>query len=126
MSKNPLNMNLQRAREVLKQGEKTTCIDFDNVIHDMNDGLRDGTIYGDIMPGAKEKIEKWQSEGERIVICTARLNPVFEEDAAMQRVLITAWLIGKGIKGVELTNNKPIARRYIDNKDVLFEGWEKL
>ena len=109
---------------------KTICVDFDGVIHNYDQGFKDGSIYGEPLPGAMSGLFKLVHAGYNVVICTTRLNPCFDEENRLIRepaIQIRNWLQKHGfIYGVhwhDLTNNKPKAIAYIDDRGVRFTNW---
>lgn len=120
----------------------TVALDFDGVIHRYSRGWQGGKIYDPPMPGAIEAIHEIQ-EVEAVVVFTARTDL----DA------VCAWLSAQGIECVTqeqwdaerpaeehgsafwndksrvlVTNRKPAARYYLDDRAVLFTregGWER-
>lgn len=119
----------------------TVALDFDGVIHRYSRGWQGGKIYDPPMPGAIEAIKETQ-EVEAVVVFTARTDL----DA------VCAWLSARGIECVTqdewdaerpaeehgsafwnekervlVTNRKPAARVYLDDRAVKFDptrGWE--
>lgn len=103
----------------------TIAIDFDGVVHTYSKGWRDGTIYDPPIPGALESLRALM-DTYAVAIFTTR-------DVAQ----VAEWLIGYGFacrtghEGVfwseqgELlvTNQKPAAVAYIDDRAVHFTGW---
>jgi 5'(3')-deoxyribonucleotidase len=92
--------------------KKTIAVDFDNVIHDMNQGWKKGEIYGEQVDGSVEAIKKLQQFGYEVIVFTARvkLEPVKE------------WLKEWNLK-VKVTNQKPPAIAYIDDRAIRFTNW---
>ncbi len=99
--------------------KQTLAIDFDGVIHKYSKGWQGGIIYDDPVDGAKESIFQLMNMYE-VVIFTSRgdLNAV------------RAWLESKfdfeskGFKVPEITNQKPIAIAYIDDRGIRFTDWD--
>lgn len=92
----------------------TVAVDFDGVIHTYDQGWKDGSIYGDVIPGAWESLVALQEDYE-VVIFTARdTDQVFE------------WMKLKGcpLKELHVTNIKPRAIVYLDDRGLRFDGWE--
>ena len=87
--------------------------DFDGVIH--NDKLPvKGKRMGEPMLGAVQAIEDLQEQGHTIIIHTVRGNsPKHIED----------WCTFYGIEPDGITNIKPNADYYIDNKALTFSSW---
>jgi hypothetical protein len=113
--------------ELVKSEEvKNVCIDFDGVIHNDYLGFHDGTIYGDIIHGAKDAIINLSKE-YTIIIFTAKAKPdrpLINGKTGVE--LIWDWLkkheIDMYIK--EVTSEKPRALTYIDDKAIRFENWD--
>lgn len=95
--------------------KQTIAIDFDGVIHNYNLGWLDGSIYDGLKKGAKEAIDLLSKEYE-IIVFTSRPNTIEVDE----------WLKKHGIKVKEVTNTKPIARVYIDDRGLRFENWEQV
>jgi hypothetical protein len=90
----------------------TLAIDFDNVIHDINNPIP-GKRMGGPMPGALESLEALYDQGHQIIIHTMRGNSPSVQD----------WLDHYGIDYHHITNVKPGADLYIDDKALRFENW---
>ena len=96
----------------------TLAVDFDGVLHTYDEGWQDGKIYGELITGAKEALVKL-AVNYSIVVFTARenLNPVY---AALR-----LWGVGGFI--TEVTNTKPIAIAYIDDRGITFKNnWPEI
>lgn len=91
--------------------KKVCAIDFDGVIHSYHDGYRNGEIYGYVLPGAKESIDKLKKK-YKIIIYTAR---VYDDKEALNRV--KQWLKKNDIYFDEV-KEKIIADLYIDDNAV--------
>ncbi len=114
----------------------TVALDFDGVIHWYQRGWQGGVIYDPPMPGAIEAIREIQ-EVEAVVVHTARTD----------LVSVAAWLRALDIECVTqdewdaerpaeehgsafwnekervlVTNRKPAARYYLDDRAVKFDG----
>ena len=94
----------------------TIAIDFDGVIHKYSKGWLDGSIYDVPMDGAKETIDNLINEGHTVIVSTARPNI---ED-------IKPWLIKNGFPDIEVTNRKPPAKIYIDDRAIRFTSWNDI
>ncbi len=94
---------------------KTIAIDFDGVIHKYSKGWQDGVIYDDLMDDAKEVIDELTKKGFKCVVFTAResLLPVKE------------WLITHKLD-LPVTNKKPPAIAYIDDRGIRFTNWKDI
>ena len=99
----------------------TIAIDFDGVIHKYSNGWQNGEIYDDPIEGAFEKILRLYLDGFHICIFTARteLEPI--------REWWNKWYNIKFPKSemfpLEITNIKPPAIAYIDDRGITFTNW---
>lgn len=95
----------------------TIAIDFDGVLHKYSRGWQDGTIYDPPMEGAMEAVSKLVKKGHRVIVFTTRI--------ALDDVRV--WLIKHkfDIDINDVTNIKPIAHIYIDDRAVRFIDWER-
>jgi hypothetical protein len=107
---------------------KTICLDFDGVIKEYKRGWRGGAVDEPPVKGSLEAIKKLIDSGFIVVIFTARydLRPV--------RMWLSNHLEEKfgRIEGarlnslIRITNSKPPANLYIDDRAIRFESWEIL
>ncbi len=102
------------------------AIDFDGVIHNNYLGFNDGTIYGDILPGAKMAISQL-SKNYKIVIYTAKAKsdrPLINGKTGVE--LVWEWLKKHNIDSCvhSITAEKPRSIVYIDDKAIRFEDWD--
>jgi len=100
-------------------------IDFDGVIHRCSKGFYDGTIYDDILPGAKESIIEL-SNHYTLICYTAKARhdrPVVGGKTGTE--LVREWLERHDILQYfkDVTAEKPRAVCYIDDKGVRFTDW---
>jgi hypothetical protein len=100
-------------------------IDFDGVIHNMDKGFFDGTVYGDPIPGALDAL-KLLSESYTIIIYTAKAKPsrpLVNGKTGIE--LVWEWLekynVAQYVK--EVTAEKPRAILYIDDNGYRFNNW---
>ncbi len=120
-------MTLEEFIEQVKDHEQNNIsVDFDGVIHD-HKGVGDGTIAGDILPGAKDALKKL-AEQYRIIIFTAKAKPDRPLVNGKNGIeLVWEWLekhdVAKYIDSI--TSEKPRAVCYIDDKAIRFESWEQ-
>jgi len=98
----------------IKENKSSIAIDFDGVIHKYSKGYNTGEIYDVPVDGAKVAIEMLRRDFN-IIVSTAR------EDVRP----VLAWLTKHSIIVDEVTNKKPIAAIYIDDKGLRFENWFK-
>jgi ribonucleotide monophosphatase NagD (HAD superfamily) len=108
--------------------QKTIAIDFDGVIHRYSRGWHDGTIYDKPMEGAVDAILRLMKRGYRIVIFTCRAET---EDGRRD---VLKWLdkhfdwertVGHFYEP-EVTNVKPKAIAYIDDRGLRFTNWKDM
>ena len=116
----------QFLQEVATNEKNTLVLDFDNVIHMMDKGFHDGTIYGDPLPFCKESL-KQLSKTYDLVVYSCKCNPNRPlVDGRTGTELIKEWLtqhdLLKYIKDV--TFDKPNAVAYIDDKGIRFNDWK--
>jgi len=95
---------------------KTIAVDFDGVIHKYSKAYHDGTIYDEPIDGARDAIRLIRKKGYRVVVFTAR------DDGPG----IDAWLKKHKIMVDEITNVKPRAVMYIDDRGVRFTTWRDM
>lgn len=88
------------------------AVDFDGVIHKFSKGWQDGSLYDEIMPDAYKEIKYLQQKGYEIVVFTTRDN--------LDDVRI--WLKNHNLD-LEVTNKKPNARAFIDDRAIRFTNW---
>lgn len=99
---------------------KTIAIDFDGVLHAYSKGWQDGSLYDGPVDGAEEALLALDASGYKLVIYTAR---TLDSNLAE----IAPW-IGKHMPKVAelkipITNRKPVAWRYIDDRAIQFITW---
>lgn len=111
----------------INERTKRIMIDVDQVLHSYEEGWKDGTLYGHLLPGAKEAIDELKGEYE-IVIFTSRLSQMHDEDEInRQRELLSSWLTANEVYYDDMTADKRPAEFYIDDKALRFEGnWEDI
>jgi hypothetical protein len=104
---------------------KIISIDFDGTIC-KKQKYGNGLIHEVPNPGAKKFLTKLKKEGYKIVVLTVRLNPIFGGDLNWKKWVITHWMNKYEIPFDEITNNKPDADCFIDDKGVRFIDWSKI
>lgn len=97
----------------------TIAVDFDGVIHAYRHGWQDGTIYDEPMPGAAESLRMLIDKGFRVVIHSSRASTV------QKRAEIMEWLDNYDIPYHDVTNLKPAAIVYLDDRALKFDNWNQ-
>lgn len=103
--------------------EKAVAIDFDGVLNTYSSGWKGPAYTDDPVPGAASAITRLWEDGFRIIIYSTRANT--PEGVQAIRDFIDNKL---GLDGsrVEITDRKPIAESYIDDRAIRFSGdWPK-
>lgn len=93
--------------------KKTLAIDFDGVIHAYSKGWEDGSIYDVPVEGTRDALRELASR-YRLVVFTAREN----------LAEVQPWLVAHELDEfiAEVTNHKPKAWAYLDDRGVRFSG----
>ena len=92
----------------------TLAVDFDGVIHAHSNGWQDGALYDDPSPGTRDALIQLHKH-YRLVVFTARHNLSDVRD----------WLRAHGMNHLisDVTNLKPAAVAYLDDRAVRFTDW---
>lgn len=95
---------------------KTLAVDFDGVVHRYSKGWQGGAIYDPPVRGTTSALHKLSQRYE-LVLFTAR-----EDLAAVRR-----WLVYHNLHHLfaDVTNRKPAAWAYVDDRGVRFSSWEQ-
>lgn len=98
----------------------TVCVDFDGVIHSYTSPWQEGSIPDPPVPGALEWLAE-MTKKFKVVILTTRGKDKEQE------ALVRLWLIEHGLPSrvaitLEVTNVKPAALIYIDDRAYRFTG----
>lgn len=103
---------------------KTLAIDFDGTICKYQP-FKDGIIWQEPNEGAKEVLTKLHDNGWKLIVHTCRAKKSFENWAA-SIAEIEAWLNKHGIPFDDITDEKPIATAYIDDRGLRFTSWQDI
>jgi len=97
-----------------EDGKSQICVDFDGVIYDRSHEPGGSDVLGKPVSGAKEALIEL-AQYFRVVVLTARPN--------LQAVRV--WLEEHDMSSYvsDVTNHKPPAAAYIDNRSYLFKNW---
>lgn len=111
----PLGAPASKWRRLLAQiaaAQPTLAIDFDGTMT-LAGPYEPGTPTVGVQPGTRQALAEWNAEGYRIVVLTAR-NPAD----------VWPWLAAHGLTAfvAAVTNTKPPAVAYIDDRAVSFGG----
>jgi len=93
---------------------QTVAVDFDGVIHAYTKGWCGGKIYDPPVKGAREAIKKLRERGYIVIVHTACSRPVQD---------VMDWLVRMGIEVDAVSNIKPPAIAYIDDRGIRFTNW---
>lgn len=107
----------------------TICIDFDGVIHNYDRGWQDGAIYGEVVPGFFEWVERVRGKF-KLVIYSSRSK----DDAGVTAMGLwlhdqrNKWIAAGGRRDpvepltIEFALEKPAAFLTIDDRAIQFRG----
>ncbi len=107
----------------------TICIDFDGVIHSYEKGWQDGVIYGEVVPGFFEWVERVRNQF-KLVIYSSRSK----DDAGVTAMAMwlhekrNQWIKAGGRRDpvetltMEFAHEKPAAWLTIDDRAIRFTG----
>lgn len=111
---------------------RTLCIDFDGVIHSYERGWQDGEIYGTVVPGFFEWIEKVRDDFELVIYSSRSKSD--EGVVAMGKWLHEQrdlWIKSGGQRDlvkplkISFAHEKPPAWLTIDDRCIRFDGkWD--
>ena len=95
----------------------TIAIDFDGTLNSYDSGwTTPESIPDPPVDGAKTAVEQYLKVGFKVVVFTARA------ETAGGKLAIELWLAKHGFPALEVTDRKPPARVYIDDKGFHFTG----
>lgn len=90
-------------------------IDFDNTIHDIDNPIP-GRKMGRPIEGSQEALEDLHQSGHKIIVHTVRGKSKAVAD----------WLDYWDISYDEITNIKPNADWFIDDRNIEFDTWQNV
>jgi len=94
--------------------KKVLAIDFDGVIHDYKNPLPNRRM-GQPLPGAKESLKRYREAGYAVIVHSVRGG---------QPEHIAEFMDYYGLTYDTITNIKPNADYYIDDKAIRFSNWD--
>lgn len=114
--------------KVKKEIKGTIAIDFDGVIHLNSKGAHDGSVYDDPVLGTKKALDFLSKQYEWLIIYTCKASP--ERPLVNGKTgteLIWEWLKKHELDEYifEITDKKPRAAFYIDDKAIQFNNWNQ-
>jgi hypothetical protein len=111
----------------------TIAVDFDGVIHTYERGWDDGTIYGDLMPGAMDALRGLMKKHAVFIHTTRDLIPVANWiqartgiSCAADGVDVHPGTFWNDQHVLLVANRKLAALAYIDDRGVRFESWSQV
>lgn len=112
---------------------QTVGVDFDGVIHSYDEGWKDGSIYGKLLPGAGLALETLMEQYAVFIFSTR--DPIqIAKWMAEQGFAVRVEIFDDGTENTDLefwneqgiiliTQRKLPAIAYIDDRAVRFESW---
>lgn len=100
---------------MLQKGD-TIAFDFDGVIHRYSKGWGDGKIYDTPVNGIRGLIYNLRKEGFKVVIYSTRAKSI------KGRIAMREWLKKYMIEVDDISKDKPLAKIYIDDRAINFNG----
>jgi hypothetical protein len=103
--------------------QKVVALDFDGVLNSYSSGWQGHDKTDDPVPGAAGAIRELWENGFKVVIYSARAN----EPKGVQAIRdFLAEKLDIDPKGIDITDKKPIADVYVDDRAINFAGdWKK-
>lgn len=116
---------MTREEEPMSDYQKTIAVDFDGVIHKYSKGWFDGTCYDEPEEGAEDALRRLLKRGYKIAVFTCRAE---DHDGVAS---VYAWfrhfmpeLYNEYHEQIEVTDIKPKAIAYIDDRAIRFTNWK--
>lgn len=106
--------------------KRTIAVDFDGVIHKYSAGWHDGSIYDSAVERAFSSLIKLQ-ENYEVVIFTTRKDHDAIRNWMLREIkfeIISKAIATKFIEEIKITNEKPLAFAYIDDRAIRFINWK--
>lgn len=100
------------------KGRTTIAVDFDGVLHAYSRGWDDGTIYDGPVAGSRAALVALDQAGFKLVVFTAR------DDLDAVGEWLGYWY-EELAQRIAVTNRKPIAALYIDDRAIRFRDWHE-
>jgi len=108
----------------MSEYKKTIAVDFDGVIHKYSKGWQNGEIYDEPVEGSLSALVELYNKGYKVVIFTTR------EDINLVHIWIEEqcdkYFLEVRELDFEVTNKKPPAIAYIDDRGIRFTNWKDM
>jgi hypothetical protein len=114
---------------------KTICFDFDGVIHDYKEGWKDGSIYGNLVPGIMFLMIKLLKDNNVFILSTRNAYQIkewFHKLHLKETNIIhpsftvisytTEFWNPTNVNTIGIANHKLPANIYIDDRGLKFNG----
>lgn len=95
---------------------KTIIVDLDGTICEERPTFE--RSLAEILPGAKETINRWRSAGNTIIIYTTRSWSEYR--------MTEDWLRKNGVEYDQLVCGKPLGQVWIDDRALRFTSWDEI
>lgn len=112
--------------------KKTIAIDFDGVIHKYSKGWQGGKIYDEPVEGALEAIIELLEKDYKVSVFTTREDTagvktwIIEKTRRCKELQSKPFLFWFDREEFNVTNQKPIAIAYIDDRGIRFTNWKDM
>lgn len=104
---------------------KTICIDIDGTISHFIE-WQGATVFGEVLPGAVENIQRLKNTGYFIIIYTTRADKNAIANFLRQNSIPFDAINENPSQPDNAIGGKPIADVYLDDRNVQFSGdWDK-
>lgn len=122
----PINSSFKFREVFMTDKRKTIAVDFDGTLCQFQH-FGDGRIVNPPNQDAVEIMNDLHETGYEIVIFTVRLHPKWgAEENREQRAELERWLKEYGVPYDEITNRKPEAVAYVDDRAIRFINWRDI
>jgi phosphoheptose isomerase len=105
---------------------KNIAVDFDGVLHKNSKGYYDGTCYDEPVEGARESLKRLSENYDVVIFSAKSKSDRGLVDGKTGTQLVWEWLekhkMSKFV--TKVTEEKPRAVAYIDDKSIEFDNWE--
>jgi len=112
--------------------KKTIAIDFDGVVHKYSKGWLNGQIYDEPVEGSLEAIITLLEKDYKVSVSTTREDTIAVKNWIVKKANECKELQNKPYRfwfdrdEFEVTNKKPPAIAYIDDRGIRFTNWKDM